>query len=171
MDGDYLCDGGAERLIQEWKVRRGKWIDERSGVEQEVGDPAFKNLLQNAGSSTFISQDIPHIDGHERFLLRHVLAPFESDGEGDTHEWNLFDTYLTTPNNEESLNKQHDLSDVLQRWEHDKVWIMRSPQHHLAPSSSLPIPLFKTLYQSDSPRNHYYLFGTTRASRWKWQLY
>lgn len=42
-DGDYLCDEGAERLILEWKVQRGKWIDKRDGVEQETMDPAFNN--------------------------------------------------------------------------------------------------------------------------------
>jgi hypothetical protein len=28
IDGDYLCNGGAEKLILQWKIQHGKWIDE-----------------------------------------------------------------------------------------------------------------------------------------------
>jgi hypothetical protein len=45
IDGDYLCDGGAERLVLEWKVCRGKWIDKQTDVEQEPLSPAFDNIL------------------------------------------------------------------------------------------------------------------------------
>jgi len=85
VDGDYLCDGGAERLLLEWKVRRGRLLDERDGVEQEqeAMPPGLDNLLYRAGSSTFEPQSVPEISGHEYFLLYKELAPCESDGPGD----------------------------------------------------------------------------------------
>ena len=122
IDGNYLCDGGAERLILEWKVQRGEWIDRRDGVEIEPINPAFNNLLRRAGSSTFTYQEVPGIGRHELFNLLTSLAPFESDGPGDTQEWNLFVSYLNADDNEESLYERHNLSVMLQRWENDQVW-------------------------------------------------
>jgi hypothetical protein len=131
VDGEYLCDGGAERLIQEWKIRRGKWIDERDGVEQEPLDPAIDNLFRLAGSSAFSYQEIPDINWHEKFLLLHTLQPFESDGPEDTEEWNLFDSYLNAQDDEESLKERHNLSSILQRWEYDVVCMsLHYPQNY-----------------------------------------
>lgn len=101
----------------EWKVERGKWIDKHDGVEQERMEPAFDNLLRRAGSSTFMSQRVPGMEDDEYILLSHSLAPVESDGPGDTQEWNLFNSYLNC--NEESLYERHNLSNMLQRWHND----------------------------------------------------
>lgn len=121
LDGNYFCDGGAERLILEWQVQRGRWLDERAGVEQEQIDPAFKNLLSNAGSSTFNYEEVKDLSQHERILLSTTLAPFESDGAEDADEWNLFREYLPADEEEDSLNERHNLSDILAVWEADVV--------------------------------------------------
>ena len=123
LEGDYLCDGGVERLLLEWKVRRGRILDERDGFEQEqeAMPPGLDNLLRKAGSSTFESQSIPRMSQHECFLLKKDLAPYESDGPGDAQEWNLFDSYLNVENTEESLYDRHSLSRMLERWRHDVV--------------------------------------------------
>lgn len=120
LDGDYFCDGGAERLVLEWK---GRLLDKRDGVEQEPEAIPFglDNLLYRAGSSTFEPQSLPDISRHEYFLLSTELAPFESDGPGDTQEWNLFDSYLNVDGSEESSNDRHNLSDVLAHWKRDVV--------------------------------------------------
>ena len=46
LDGDYLCDGSVERLILEWKVRRGRLLNKRDGVEheQEAMPPGLDDL-------------------------------------------------------------------------------------------------------------------------------
>ena len=122
LDGNYLCDGAVERLVLEWKVQRGKWIDEQKGEDQEPMDPAFNNLLQKAGSSSYVPvtrQSIPGMDIHEYLLLSDTLAPFESDGQDDKEEWNLFETYLN--DDKASLEDRHDLSNMLLAWKVDKV--------------------------------------------------
>ena len=133
FDGDYLCDGGAERLVLEWKVQRVNWIDKRYGIAQESMDPAFDNLLRRAGSSTFTNESLKDISRQEEFLLLQTLAPFESDGPGDTQEWNLFDSYLNA--NDENLYERHDLSNMLQRWQHDVVCTSPYPNITRYPSS------------------------------------
>jgi len=57
VDGDYLCDGGAERLLLEWKVRRDRLLDEGDGVEQkqEAMLSGLGNLLYRVDSSNFES--------------------------------------------------------------------------------------------------------------------
>lgn len=114
LEGNYLCDGGAERLILEWKVQRDRWIDEQL-------DPAFENLLRNAGSSTFTYQKVTNIKEHEELLLQTSLAPFESDGPDDTAEWNLFDSFLKPRDGRENLNDRHNISTMLRRWKHGVV--------------------------------------------------
>jgi hypothetical protein len=57
-DGNYLCEGGVERLVLEWKVQRGGWTDEREGKKVDSLEetlPEFNNLLRKAGSSKFRS--------------------------------------------------------------------------------------------------------------------
>ena len=148
-DGDYLCDGGAERLILEWKTQRGVWIDERDGAEAEKAtlNPAFENLLQRAGSSTFTFQSVPDLTTHEYRLLSESLAPFESDGPDDTQEWNLFESYLNAHDAKESLYERHNLSNMLNRWKHDVVRI--NPRIRISlRTPSLPCVLFITLILS-----------------------
>jgi hypothetical protein len=36
LDSNYLCEGAVERLVLEWKVQRGRWIDESDGEEIEL---------------------------------------------------------------------------------------------------------------------------------------
>jgi hypothetical protein len=119
LDGEYFVDGAVERLVLEWKVTRGRWIDKRDGVVVEELAPAIDNILRRAGSSNYKPQSVPGMSGHEYFLLSHTLAPFESDGPEDNQEWNLFDSYLST--NEENLHERHNLSNMLQRWQNDQV--------------------------------------------------
>jgi hypothetical protein len=129
LDGEYLLDGGAERLVLEWKVRRGKKIDDRDGVDQgEAMAPAFDRLLRRAGSSTYQYEAVPGMSQHEDFLLRYRLAPIESAGEGDTQEWNLFDEFIDDEENEEGLLDRHSLSKMLDLWAFHTV---SSPILHL----------------------------------------
>lgn len=122
LDGNYLVDGGAERLVLEWKSRRGKKLDDRDGVDQgEAIAPAFDRLLRRAGSWTYQHEAVPGMGQYEDFLLRHTLAPIESAGEGDTQEWNLFDEFVHDEENEEGLLDRHSLSKMLNRWTFHKV--------------------------------------------------
>lgn len=118
--GNYLCDGGAERLILEYKVQRGRWLDRQAGIEQEPMALAFDNLLRKAGSSNFHFERIPGMSLHEEHLLLKTLAPFESDGPEDTDEWNLFKKYLPD-DDENNLHDRHSLSHMLGMWEADQV--------------------------------------------------
>jgi hypothetical protein len=75
MDGEYLVDGGAERLVLEWKVRRGKKLDDRDGVDQGEGiAPAFDKLLRRAGSSTYQYEAVPGMGRHEDFPLASLVG-------------------------------------------------------------------------------------------------
>lgn len=122
LNGKYFVDGGAERLVLEWKFRRGKKLDDLDGVNQgEAIAPAFDRLLQRAGSSTYQYEAVPGMNRREEFLLCHTLAPIESAGEGDTQEWNLFDEFIHDEENEEGLLDRHSLSKMLDRWAFHKV--------------------------------------------------
>lgn len=116
-----LCDGGAERLILEWKIRRWALICDREGVEPMSLDVAFRYTLLRAGSATFAARPVPGMRQYDHFLLTGWLAPIESDGPGDAQEWNLFDEYLGVNDNVESLNERHSLSGMLHRWKYDSV--------------------------------------------------
>lgn len=134
LDGNYLLDAGAERLTLEWKRAVGKLIDERDGVKTKGGskddpkddpeddskddlNPAFRNLLYNAGSSKYVPEDVPNMDTFERHLLTTTLAPIESDGPEDDDEWNLFDEYLVAREDDPtSLDSRHTLSATLFLW-------------------------------------------------------
>lgn len=127
LDGSYLCAGAVERLVLQWKVQRGAWIDESEGKEVESLEefmPNLYELLQNAGSSKFKApRSIPGMAMHEYILLITTLAPYESDGPEDTDEWNLFDTFLSK--DQESWRDPHDLSKMLTMWE--KYAVRRLP--------------------------------------------
>jgi hypothetical protein len=125
LDGNYLVPGGVERLVLEWKVTHGKWIDKRDGVCDESEEEKrvyadFLALLRKAGSSKYKQHmkptGLPH-DKYHNLLV--TLAPYESDGPDDTEEWNLFDTYLDST--VKAFNDPHDLSTMLQRWHEDVV--------------------------------------------------
>jgi hypothetical protein len=118
LDGSYLCDGAIERLVLQWKVQRGAWIDESEGEEVESlkeSMPEFYELLQNSGSRKCkTSGPIAGMAMHEYLLLITTLAPYESDGPGGTDEWNLFDTFLSQDRG--SWHDPHDLSKMLTKW-------------------------------------------------------
>lgn len=117
LDGNYLVDGGAERLILQWKVTRGRHIDERDGVIQD-GEPLaqnFADLLSKAGLPGFQPQFVDGMTQHEFINLTTILAPNESDGPEDPEVWNLFDEFLTVQE-PTSLDDRHSLSKMLTAW-------------------------------------------------------
>ncbi|KAJ0423178.1 hypothetical protein BJY00DRAFT_278859 [Aspergillus carlsbadensis] len=116
FDGSYLLPGGVERLILEWKVTRGKAIDQRDGVFDERMyklEESIHELLYRAGSRTYKPIRRPGLlDQFEFYTLSKTLAPneFEYTG-GRKEEWNLFESFL---GEEDGV---HDLSGMLERWE------------------------------------------------------
>lgn len=121
-DGSYLLDGGAERLVQEWKRGMNQLMAtyfERYWLKT----PYCHDLFQKSGSSSFTPKQWAGMTDHEFLLLSRQLAPIESDGRGDRKEWNLFDTYLhrVLTGHWKDLKKPHSLSDVLYAWKADKV--------------------------------------------------
>ncbi|OBT56315.1 hypothetical protein VE04_02849 [Pseudogymnoascus sp. 24MN13] len=118
LDGNYLLDAGAERLTISWKEAVKKLINERDGVEdKDDSSPAVRDLLDNAGSSKYVPQEIPDADAFELRLLRSRLAPNESDGPDDTEEWNLFDEYqVARDDDQKSLDNRHTLDMTLFLW-------------------------------------------------------
>jgi hypothetical protein len=121
-DGNYLVDGGAEKLILEWKTSMGKLIDIRDGVPIEPMDPDFNDLLRKSGSASYKPKIVTGMSRQEFLNLSMSLAPIESDGVEDQEEWNLFGEYLPmTFDDVEDLKEAHSLSDMLSLWETDKV--------------------------------------------------
>lgn len=93
MDGHYLVDGGAERLILQWKVERYHQIYERDGIADDYAiSDDFKDLLDNAGLPDFKGRRVDRLFDDEHLALTTTLAPTESDGTEDHHPWNLFET-------------------------------------------------------------------------------
>ena len=121
-DGNYLLDGGSERLVMKWKSLMGQLMDQRDGVAIEPLDPNFNDLLEKSGSATYQPKSIDGMSRHEFLNLSMDLAPIESDGVDDREEWNLFEQYLSmTFTDLEDLNEPHSLSDMLNHWEVDRV--------------------------------------------------
>lgn len=121
-DGNYVLDGGSERLVLEWKVLMGKLLDKRDGVPIQPLDPNFKDLLYKSGSASYQPKIIESMSEHVFFQLSGQLAPVESDGADDKEEWNLFEQYLPmTFDDPEDLKEPHSLSDMLKTWKVDTV--------------------------------------------------
>ncbi|KAH7129131.1 hypothetical protein EDB81DRAFT_808769 [Dactylonectria macrodidyma] len=119
MDGNYLLDGGAERLVLQWKVERGRQIDERDDAPIHDQPPLaqdFADLLKRAGEPGFQAQKPEGMEFSEFRNLTTILAPNESDGPEDDEVWNLFDEFLYT-REPGSLDNRHDLSDMLETWQ------------------------------------------------------
>lgn len=122
IDGNYLLDGGCERLILKWKVMMGMLMDRRDGVPIQPLNNDFHDLLERAGSATYEPKYIAGMELHEFINLSGKLAPIESDGPGDEDEWNLFDNYLVRKfTNLEDLDDPRSLGDMVMAWEADKV--------------------------------------------------
>lgn len=122
VGGNFLVDGGAERLVFEWKRLMSKLINKRDGKVNKPLDPDFDDLLHRSGSASYRPKNVDGITGHEYFILSKDLAPIETDGVDDQEEWNLFKEYL--PLNFEDigdLNNSNSLSDTLRGWAVDKV--------------------------------------------------
>jgi hypothetical protein len=117
---NYLLDGGAERLILEWKVVMRRLIDERDGVPIQPMDGDLNDLYRKSGSASYELKQIKGIPFQEFYNLATMLAPIESDGVEDTEEWNLFEQYIGLDRIED-LNYPHSLSDMLKVWEFDMV--------------------------------------------------
>ncbi|OBT83815.1 hypothetical protein VE02_05512 [Pseudogymnoascus sp. 03VT05] len=118
LDGNYLLDAGAERLTISWKEAVKKLINERDGVEtKDDTSAAVRNLLDDAGSSEYVPQEIPDADAFEVRLLNTILAPNESDGPEDTEEWNIFYEFqMVVDGDQKSLDNRHSLDMSLYLW-------------------------------------------------------
>ncbi|RDW68821.1 uncharacterized protein DSM5745_08581 [Aspergillus mulundensis] len=119
-DGSYLLPGGVERLILEWKVRRGMEIDKRDGVFNPSYyelDPSVRALLYEAGSRGYWPTGRPAgLDMFEYYTLARTVAVNEV-GKGN-EEWNLFDAFL---DDKDECGGRHDLSEMLGRWDRGMV--------------------------------------------------
>lgn len=121
-DGNYLLDGGAERLILEWKTSMGRLMDIRDGKPIEPLDREFNDLLRKSGSASYTPKIIEGMTDFEFINLSHTLAPIESDGVDDQEEWNLFHEYLPSKFQAlDDLKEPYSLSAMLGHWAIDKV--------------------------------------------------
>ncbi|KAL4902115.1 hypothetical protein BDW74DRAFT_67148 [Aspergillus multicolor] len=151
-DGSYLLPGGAERLILEWKVRRGIEIDKRDRVfdpSYYEMDPGVRALLYEAGSRGYWPDGRPTgLDMFEYYTLAKTVAVNEV-GKGN-EGWNLFDAFL----DDKSKSGRHDLSETLERWDRGMEFALRAEkttreeQHALSATaikaikrlSTIPVP-------------------------------
>jgi hypothetical protein len=85
LNGKYLVDGGAERLVLHWMLERSRQIEERNGVVVNYSPffQNFTNLLYNAGTPGFNGEKPMFMTEHEYSYLLDTLAPNESDGPDD----------------------------------------------------------------------------------------
>jgi hypothetical protein len=122
LDGNYLLDGGAERLVLEWKASMGRLRCRRDGEPNEPLDPEFDDFLRKSGSASYTPKQLDDMTFFEYFNLSEKLAPIESDGIEDHEEWNLFHEYLPSKFEDlDDLKEPHSLSKMLSHWERDKV--------------------------------------------------
>ena len=124
--GKYVCDGGAERLVQEWRYKKWEMSQHSKGIPQERRpQDAMENIAYNAGSSRFVYHPVPGINMWEVNCYIRPLAPNESDGSGDLNEWNLFDSFLypkpAVKSEQGYFSDRHCLSKVLREWRDAKV--------------------------------------------------
>ncbi|PGG99268.1 hypothetical protein AJ79_08605 [Helicocarpus griseus UAMH5409] len=93
--------GGVERLFDEWRKRQLRAIARREQTadtdHQNCSDPKLDHLRYWAGSRSFSDSGQPDSISYDEYCLLHgILAPYESDGPGDTQELDLFDEFLGT---------------------------------------------------------------------------
>ncbi|RYP73207.1 hypothetical protein DL769_004266 [Monosporascus sp. CRB-8-3] len=121
-DGNYMLDGGAERLVLEWMASMERLIAQRDGVHDEPLDPAFSDLLYRAGSSSYRPKEVKGMTHSEYRLLSGPLAPIESDGPEDDEEWDLFKEFMSMDfRGVEDLKEPHSLSRTLSAWRTAKI--------------------------------------------------
>ncbi|KAL4999879.1 hypothetical protein BDV10DRAFT_163964 [Aspergillus recurvatus] len=150
-DGTYLLPGGAERLLLEWKVRRGMEIDKRDGVFDRSCyelDRDVRALLYEAGSKGYWPSGRPAgLDMYEYYTLARTVAVNEV-GDGDGDEWNLFEVFL---GHGDSGSGRHDLSEMLGRWEQSMSLALRGSksgkegQNTLSPTAIRAIKRLSTI--------------------------
>lgn len=122
MDGNFLLDGGAERLVLQWIHSMEGLLAKRDKIQQKALDSDLENLLLKAGSATFSPKKPKAMSEFEFSNLSDNLAPIESDGPEDREEWNLFDNYLPLSfDDPKDLAKRHTLSFMLDYWRAHKV--------------------------------------------------
>lgn len=128
--GNYLLDGGAERLALYWINSMQRLIAERDEVEREAYDPEFEDLLTKAGSGSFVLPKRPeHMPIFEYLNLCHTLAPIESDGPEDDNEWNLIEEYVPLEfDSLDDLNETESLSLMLKTWRFDRIMASQESQ-------------------------------------------
>ncbi|RYP36414.1 hypothetical protein DL767_003377 [Monosporascus sp. MG133] len=116
-----LLDGGAEKLILEWKEVLNGLIARRAGDPWPPQDLATYGILHSAGRLGFYRHKPAFLSHYEYFLHTHQLAPIESDGPGEEDEWDLFDQYYRTEHPYDIEYQANRLGEMLRSWQHDKV--------------------------------------------------
>ena len=111
-------DGGAERLVVEWKMRGLRNLKEvERRITQGIGQTWQEEWCQPGPATT----EQPAPKSSKQALLRRHLSPNESDGPGDTQKWNLFEEYLVPLVNPDHSYNRNSLSTMLRRWKEHVV--------------------------------------------------
>ncbi|VUC24099.1 unnamed protein product [Clonostachys rosea] len=119
MNGYYLLDAGAERLVTQWIFVMRKLIAKRDGTDgPKSEDPKLHDLLYQSGSAKFTDAEQPEgMTDFEFRKLQTTLAPIESDGPEDDQEWNLFDLFMTITGDDEICEEgKTTLGSMLETW-------------------------------------------------------
>lgn len=119
MDGFYLLDAGAERLILQWIFVMRKLIAKLDGTDgPKPQDPIVHDLWYKSGSAKFTDAEKP--EGMSQFEFRKLqttLAPVESDGPEDDDEWKFFDMFMTIQEDDEKYEEgKTTLGSMLKSW-------------------------------------------------------
>lgn len=125
-DGNYLVDGGAEKLILHWKSSMGRLINERDGLDHTPDNPDLVQIIYKAGSASFTPKRPGGLDDLECDRLLGSLAPIESDGPGDTDEWNLIEECSLGFDDLDDLKQTDSLSLMLKKWKFISVSLISS---------------------------------------------
>ncbi|KAI0868090.1 hypothetical protein GGS24DRAFT_507126 [Hypoxylon argillaceum] len=124
-DGNYLVDGGAEKLILHWKSSMGRLINERDGLDHTPDNPDLVQIIFKAGSVSFTPKRPGGLDDLECDRLLGSLAPIERDGPGGTDEWNLIEECSLGFDDLDDLKQTDSLSLMLYKWKFISVLATR----------------------------------------------
>ncbi|RYP54679.1 hypothetical protein DL768_000615 [Monosporascus sp. mg162] len=116
-----LLDGGAEKLITEWKSVLDGLTTRRAGNPWPLPDLACYDILHSSGRIGFYRHKPALMSHYEYFLHTHQLAPIKSDGPEEEDEWDLFDEYFRTEYPQNIEYQANRLGEMLRSWHHDKV--------------------------------------------------